>query len=348
MWFNQSVHFRKGAISVLKELAGLDILVISYPGATENEAYSKALSNLEANTIHQEICNSATESEIRRMRTEYSPNPPSLIIGIGGGQVMDSAKILRVLLENPNREFSSLFEEDLAARSIQYIAIPTTPSTGSEANGTAVVKNDEGVKMPYVSRMMVPDTAILDPSFLATLSDSQIFTFLGDIFGHANESMVSKRSNPISKSISDGIISLLKEVSPALHDQPGNMKALDKLMQAGYLGGMAAGSVFVGVCHALAHSLEQQMGLTHAAAVLTLTPGCLNWHSTVTDDKIYSRLLDDFETIGLNDYLQPQILDGVDKDVWAKDALADPSIKTSPIRMKEDNLAELIEWLLTK
>jgi alcohol dehydrogenase class IV len=172
--------------------------------------------------------------------------------------------------------------------------------------------------------------------------------FIGDIFGHANESLVSKRASPLTSAISRAIISILKEAAVDLSEKPGSVKARDKLLQAGYLGGLITGSVYVGVCHALAHALEQQNGTPHSTGVITLTPKCLSWHEKVTDDSIYSELKRDFDEIGLSSYTKPEVLAGIDVETWIEQTLADPSIKTSPVRMKEDNLRELVEWVLKK
>ncbi|MFW9861309.1 MAG: iron-containing alcohol dehydrogenase [Candidatus Thorarchaeota archaeon] len=348
LMYNQSVHFRKGAISLLREISEAKILVIAYPEASENEAYQKAISNLEGNSIFEEKCSAATETEVLRLREIYTSKKIDLIVAIGGGQVMDSSKALRLLLENHSIDFPSLLENERASRSINLIAIPTTPSTGSEGNGTAVIKNEKGVKIPHIHRLLIPEVAILDSSFLQTIEEKQLHVFIGDIFGHANESLLSKKASPMTKAISQSIIALLKEASLELSEKPGSAKALDILLQAGYLGGLMTGSVYVGVCHALAHALEQQNGTPHSAGVLTLTPKCLTWHENVTNDSIYSKLKSDFEELGLSTYIQPGVLDGVDIDSWIEEALADPSIKTSPVRMKEGNLRELVQWILKK
>jgi alcohol dehydrogenase class IV len=347
-WFNQSVHFRKGSIAVLKDLPAKKVLVLGYPGASQSDSYKKLITSLEGKTLQEETCTYATEAEVLALRAKTQKNRPDTIIGVGGGQVMDSAKVLRILLENPTKDFANLLESPLAPRGIGYVAVPTTPSTGSEANGTAVIKNKAGIKVPYVSRMMVPDVAVLDSSFLSTLTDEQILTFAGDIFGHAYESMVSKLANSLVQSLGWSMIDLLKQASLELKQTPGDPKALDKLMQAGYLGGLATGSVFVGVCHALAHSLEQQKGIAHSTAVVTLTPRCLSWHAETTKDPIYSRLLAEFESIGLQKYVKPEILNGIDVNTWVKQTLADPSMKTSPIRMKDQDLLGLVNWILKK
>jgi len=346
--FNQSVHFRNGAISLLKELVSKTILVVAYPGANENESYQKVIANLEGNSTYEEECSSATESEVQRITEKYSSKQINLILAIGGGQVMDSSKILRILLENPTVNFANLAESELATRTVHMIAIPTTPSTGSEANGTAVIKNDQRIKIPHIHRMLIPEVAILDASFLSTIDDEQLFVFIGDIFGHANESLLSKRASPMTAVISKAMISLLKEASSELSEKPGSIKARDKLLQAGYLGGLVTGSVYVGVCHALAHALEQQNGTPHSTGVITLTPKCLAWHENVTQDPIYSELKKDFEEIGLSAHTKPDVLTGIDIDTWISQTLEDPSIKTSPVRMKEDNLRELVEWVLKK
>ncbi|MFW9767190.1 MAG: iron-containing alcohol dehydrogenase [Candidatus Thorarchaeota archaeon] len=348
LMYNRSVHFRKGAVSLLKELSSKNILIVAYPEAGENEAYQKAIENLEGNSVFEETCSRATESEVLRLRETYSSKKIDLILAIGGGQVMDSSKVLRLLLENPSIDFSNLLESELAKRSIEMIAIPTTPSTGSEANGTAVIKNDSGVKIPHIHQSLVPEVAILDSTFLQTIEDKQLYIFIGDVFGHANESLLSKRASPMTKALSKSIIGLLKEVSSELTEKPGSPKALDKLLQAGYLGGLVTGSVYVGVCHALAHALEQQNGTPHSTGVITLTPKCLSWHESISDDTIYSDLKKDFEEIGLSSYTIPRVLDGIDVDSWISETLADPSIKTSPVRMTEDNLKELVQWVLKK
>lgn len=347
-WFNQSVHFRKGASALLKDVDSKRLLVISYPDAKDNESYSKLVANLEKNTVLEETCHGAYQKEIERIRDRYSNESIDVIISVGGGQVMDSCKVLRLLLENPSKDFDTLLENPFSERSIGLIAMPTTPSTGSEANGTAVIKNYSGIKTPYVHRLLLPETAILDSTFLSTLDSERIFTFIGDVFGHANESLLSKRASFMSKMISNGIISMLKDVSTSLSENMNDEKAIDKLLQAGYLGGFVTGSVFVGVCHALAHALEQQNGTPHSIGVVTLTPKCLSWHLHETKEDIYAHLMNDYEELGLSLYRKPDVLNDVDVDLWLAQTLADPSIKTSPIRMKEDNLKELISWVLKK
>jgi acetaldehyde dehydrogenase/alcohol dehydrogenase len=284
--------------------------------------------NLEGNSITEESCSTATQSEIEKLVDKYASRKPNLIIAIGGGQVMDSSKTLRILLENPTVDFSNLIEYNFGKRSIQLIAIPTTPSTGSEANGTAVIKNEHGIKIPYIHRKLIPEVAILDASFLNTIDDNQLFVFIGDIFGHANESLVSKRASPLTSAISRAIISILKKAVSDLSEKPGSAKARDKLLQAGYLGGLITGSVYVGVCHALAHTLEQQNGTPHSTGVITLTPKCLSWHEKVTEDPVYSELKRDFDELGLSAHRKPEVLEGIDIDTWIAQALDDPSIKT--------------------
>jgi len=346
--FNQSVHFRKGASSLLKELDSKKVLVISYPEAMENEAYLKLIANLENNTLLEDRCHTANQKEIERLRNSFSKESIDVIVSVGGGQVIDSCKVLRLLLENPSKNMDTLLEGSLNQRSISLIAVPTTPATGSEANGTAVIKNNSDIKIPYIHRSLLPETAILDSSFLSTLSPEHIFTFIGDVFGHANESLLSKRASFMSKMISNGMISMLREISTDLSENINDERAIDKLLQAAYLGGLVTGSVFVGVCHALAHALEQQNGTPHSVGVVTLTPKCLSWHLQETGEDVYAQLLKDYEELGLSSYRKPEILDEIDVASWLTETLADPSIKTSPIRMKEDNLKELISWVLKR
>ena len=345
-WFNQSVHFKKGAIAVLKAVPVTNILILYSESASQNESYDKLLRNLEDKQIHSEKIKIATESRLHDLQKKYESLIPEVIISVGGGQVLDSGKILRLLLENQSRTFSNLLDDGIAKHSITTIAIPTTPSTGSEANGTAVIKDDTGLKVPYVNQSLVPEVAILDSSFLSTISMENLYSFTGDIFGHAFESMVSKLSTPIVESLAWNVIGLLEESFSELNEKPGNPKSLTKLQCAGYLGGLIAGNAFVGVCHALAHSLELQKPTPHSETVLTLTQPCLSWHEKQTEDEVYTKLIKKYEALGLHRYIDDKLLINIDKAKWIQDALVDPSIKTSPIRMKEGNLTELVEWIL--
>ena len=110
--FNQSVHFRKGAVSVLKEIINKRVLVIAYPEADDNENYQKSLSNLESSNVSVEKCNSATLSEVDRLVTKYR-NDIDIIVAIGGGQVMDTSKFVRVALENLGKDPATIFEGNL-------------------------------------------------------------------------------------------------------------------------------------------------------------------------------------------------------------------------------------------
>jgi alcohol dehydrogenase class IV len=347
-WFNQSVHFRKGAISVLKDLRAENVLVIASGSAMRNESFAKLDRMLEGTKNEIEVLQAATEESILEIRSKYKDRVPDAIVSVGGGKVMDGTKVLGLLLENPSRGFSNLLEQPPTQKKPYHIAVATTPATGSEANGNAVIRDAEGIKRPYVSRWLVPDVAILDSSFLTTLTYDQLMTFAGDIFGHAYESMVSKMSNPIVEGMALTTFNLLDQSLPLLKEKPDSAKLITKLQQAGYLGGMAAGSAFVGVCHALGHALELQKEVWHSLAILTLIEPCLKWHAKTTDDPIYESILQRFLALGLNEHSTPELLDGLDAERWKQDALADPSIKTSPVRMKEANLSELVEWVLNR
>ncbi|GAH37089.1 unnamed protein product, partial [marine sediment metagenome] len=240
--------------------------------------YEKIKTYLSEKSIQEEIIKTPNQDIILDLKKKYSTNKPEVIVAIGGGKVIDSAKVLKVFLDNPSLTFLDLEKQQFCEKTvIKLIAIPTTPGTGSEATAIAVLNDNEGKKFPFINKGFLPDLAILDHTFLQTIEIKDIFIFGADIFSHASEGYVSMASSPLIKSISRSCLHLLKSGFSKIKEDLEDTSGLAEIMYAGYLGGIVQGNAFVGAVHALAHALEQQFKTSHASSILTVLKPTLQW-----------------------------------------------------------------------
>ncbi|MHA1720716.1 MAG: iron-containing alcohol dehydrogenase [Promethearchaeota archaeon] len=347
LWNTPEVYYKKGAISCLKSIDYSKFLVLIAEPIKNSEYYSKIEKYTQEKSVRIEIIQFLNQDEILKLRDKYLEDKPEVIVAIGGGSVIDPAKILRVFLSYPEIGFNDFHEQQfLDLNSVKLVAIPTTPGTGSESTAVAVIYDKDGHKHPYLNHGFMPDLAILDSNFLNSLPVKALYEFGADIFSHAIEGSVSVMTTPLLKSIGESSLNLLKSGFAKLKEKNDDPKAFAEIQYAGYLAGTVQGNAFVGVCHALAHTMEQQISISHAASILLLIKPVLTWYFKETNKEIYKHFLETYENIGFEQYRDPSKLAMINKDKWVDDALQDPSISTSPIRFKKERLLELIEWIL--
>ena len=346
---NQEVYYGLGASSCLKSLEYTEILLLVSPSIKKSENYKKFSSYLAGKNVREEITISPSENSILELREKYLDSGIHVIIALGGGKILDSAKVLKTFIDNPTLSFNDLAKTEFAEKNIiKLISIPTTPGTGSETNSIAVIRNSEGKKIPYINQAFVPNLAILDHKFMTTLSEESIFEFSADIFSHGFEGSVSKISSPLLQAIGNSSLNLLKNGHKAIKMKPGDKKGLADILYAGHLGGIVQGNAYVGVCHALAHALEERAPISHGGSILLLLKPVIQWLQKTQDRPEYDELLSIYDEIGFDQYRKPEVLQNINPGEWTVAALQDPSVKTNPIRMKQENMLELVNWILSK
>ncbi|WP_371802844.1 iron-containing alcohol dehydrogenase [Candidatus Lokiarchaeum ossiferum] len=341
------VYYKKGAIACLKSIEATNLLLMVARPVHESEYFAKVEKYTKEKTTLIESIDIINQDQIIQLREKYTSTKLDAIVAIGGGSTLDPAKILRILLSHPELSFEDLkTNQFITDNHIKLVAIPTTPGTGSETTSVAVIYDAHGHKFPFTNQGFMPDMAILDHAFLTTLPLDLLHVFGADIFSHAAEGALSMMSTPIMKSISSSSLDLLQLGFAQLHENPTDVKALGNIMYAGYLAGIVQGNAYVGVGHALAHSLEQQIKISHGAAILWVFKNVLGWYQKQTDKPIYQEYLESWSSLGFEDYSSTIDPQAIDIDQWATATMQDPSISTSPIRFKQEQVIELIQWIL--
>lgn len=205
------------------------------------------------------------------------------VIAIGGGSVLDAAKITAVLAANTQIPLENLLDTTSQLKKrLPLIAIPTTAGTGSEATDIAVITNTKNnVKQVLVHDQLIPDLAIIDACLTLALP-SYITALTGfDALTHAVETYVGLKATPLTKGFAYRAISMIGEALPQAVGQGQNIEAREALMLASYMAGMAFSNAGLGLSHATAHPIGGKYHIPHGQCNAIMLPAIMRFNSLV-------------------------------------------------------------------
>lgn len=215
---------------------------------------------------------------------------PDTIIAIGGGSVMDAAKVIWLFYEKPDLDFFGAKQKYLDIRKRTYkidmepvsklICIPTTSGTGSEVTPFAVITDSEThIKYPLADYSLTPSIAIVDSSFVDSVPKGITADTGMDVLGHALEAHVSVMASDYTKGMS---LQAIKLVFEHLHDsyESANPVAREKMHNASTLAGMAFANALLGICHSIAHKIGGAFPIPHGRAIAMTLPHIIRYNGS--------------------------------------------------------------------
>ncbi len=182
------------------------------------------------------------------------------IIGIGGGSVMDLAKAVALMMNNPGSSADYQGWDLVKSQGVYKAGIPTLSGTGAEVSRTTVLTGPTR-KLGMNSDFTPFDQIVLDPELTANVPANQRFYTGMDCYIHCIESLTGTFLNEFSKSYGEKALSLCQEVF--LGDGEWGDEQDDKLMMASYAGGMSIAYSQVGIAHAVSYGLGYLLGTRH-------------------------------------------------------------------------------------
>ena len=216
------------------------------------------------------------------------------IIALGGGSVIDAAKIMKLKYESPEADLEYLAAPflDLRKRVVEYptekstrarlIAIPTTSGTGSEVTPFAVLTDKEnGRKVTLADYSLTPDVAIVDPQFVMSMPKGLTADTGIDCLTHALEAGVSNYASPYTDSCALQALQLAFKYLPIAFENPRDEEARSMMHNASCIAAMAFSNASVGVNHALAHAFGARFGVAHGRANALMLPHVISYNASV-------------------------------------------------------------------
>lgn len=255
---------------VCRILTSAGIKVTTYDQSKENPSDSSV----------QECAECAREAEI------------DLIIGLGGGSSMDTAKGCNFLVTNGGSMSDYWGINKTTHPMLPMIAIPTTAGTGSECQSFALITNDQTrAKMACGDKKALPRLTLLDPEL--TLSQPPLVSACTglDALAHALESAVTLKRNEKSMRHSQIAFHLIKENLPKIFDCPNDLNARGKVLLGASHAGAAIERSMLGAAHSMANPLTARRETFHGMAVGLALPAVMDFNaSDRTVRSIYSGL----------------------------------------------------------
>ncbi|KIH82939.1 iron-containing alcohol dehydrogenase [Pseudomonas batumici] len=209
----------------------------------------------------------------RVFREDVAPFAPDALIAVGGGSVLDAAKLFAVMLTNDTPLKELLGIDKVSNPGKPMVLVPTTSGTGSEVTPNAIVTlPDEELKIGVVSRHLLPTLVILDP--LLTLSLPKAITAATgmDAFTHSLESFISTKANPLSDTFALESMRLIAGSIVEAYQQPDSVRARGDMLLGSMYGGLALTGAGTAAVHALAYPLGGKFHVTHGVANAMLLP----------------------------------------------------------------------------
>ncbi|NHL83474.1 bifunctional acetaldehyde-CoA/alcohol dehydrogenase [Lactobacillus helveticus] len=290
---------------------------------------------------------------------------PDVVIAIGGGSVMDAAKVMRLFYENPEMKFEEAYQKFLDIRKrvvrfpkingVQLVCIPTTSGTGSEVSPIAVISDAKtGIKHTLCDYALTPDVSIVDDQFVQDLPKRLIAWSGFEALGHAIESHVSTMATDFTRGWSLEAIKIIFANLKKSYD--GDLDARKKMHDAATIAGMAYSNAFLGLEHSIAHTVGSTFDIPSGVSDAIALPQviCFNakrpeklamWpnYSVYRADKDYAEIARAIGLTGSSDAelieeLVQKIID-LAQSVGIKMAYKDYGVDENEFNKKVDQLA---------
>ena len=223
---------------------------------------------------------------------------PDCIIAMGGGSAMDAGKVMWMLYENPDADFSEMSMDfmDIRKRVYTYpkmgkkayfIAIPTSSGTGSEVTPFAIITDrDTGIKWPLADYELMPDMSIVDTDNMMSAPKGLTCASGIDVMTHAIEAYVSIMASDYTDSLALRAIKLVFEYLPRAYKDGNDVEARDHMANASCMAGLAFANAFLGLNHSLAHKLGAFHHLPHGIANALVLLNVMRYNSAEVPTKM--------------------------------------------------------------
>lgn len=256
-------------------------LLITGPNVKEAGILDKALSALNAEKVNVEVNIQGREtpepatSVVEEAAAIARQGNFEVIIGLGGGSILDVAKMASALITNPGRTKDYFGREKVPKRGKPTIIIPTTSGTGAEVTKHAIFLDREvNVKKAVASTALLPNVAIVDPLLTVTCPPRVTASAGIDAFIHAAEPFLSKNANPITDALALEAVSIITRwLGPAFADGQ-NLEARYYMSLGSLMAGIVLNNSGTSLVHAMAYPVGGEYHTPHGITLSALLLAC--------------------------------------------------------------------------
>lgn len=270
------IFFNVGSLEFLRNISGTKAFIVSDAIMKELGYLQTTIEHLNAAGISSTVFTGVQPDPGIEVISEgiklYEQSKADVLIAIGGGSTIDSAK--GILYFSHYMEGVQCHNDNKPL----FIAIPSTSGTGSEVTNFTVITSS-GEKVCIVDDFIAPDIAILDSTCIQHVPPHVIADTGIDALVHAIEAYVSIKANVFTDALVEKAVKLIFDNLRQLHKEPKNDCARDMVLNASTLAGIAFTNTSLGINHSLAHALGGAFHIPHGRANAILLNPVIEYNS---------------------------------------------------------------------
>ena len=259
-----------------------NILFVTTKGFIKRSVLEKIKPFLRSSTLAIEIVDSNPELQnINEMHQKYRDKKIDLVIGMGGGSVLDASKVLSVLLAEKNKNASLIDilrnNKPFAKQRLCLFLIPTTAGTGAEVTPFATIWDRELVKKrSFASSALIPDCVNLDPRLTLSVPIDITIDCALDACSHAMETLWNKNATDDSIALANEALRLFANALPQILRNPQDLTARAIMQKGSLVAGLAIGISKSAIAHSISYPLTLHFGVPHGLACSFTLPRLAN------------------------------------------------------------------------
>lgn len=286
------IHFGAGcaleAMSLLASEGRQRIFLVTSPSVLGHAETLAAVLRARGATIEfaMGVPPEPTTACCEQLRARARVFSPDLVLAIGGGSVLDVAKLVAALHDRPEPVSAFYGVNVLSGRRTALACVPTTAGTGSEVSPNALLFDEAAVaKKAVISPALVPDAAIVDPQLMLTLPPALTATTGIDALTHCLEAYTNRVAHPtIDLYALEGVRLIGANLARAVADG-SDLDARTAVALGSLYGGLCLGPVNTAAVHALAYPLGGEFHLAHGLSIALLLPHVVRFNATAAPDR---------------------------------------------------------------
>ncbi|OBZ08792.1 butanol dehydrogenase [Bacillus sp. FJAT-27264] len=235
-------------------------------------------------------------------------NNVDVILAVGGGSVIDCAKVVSAGVKYDGNAWDLVLNSKLIKDTLPLVTVLTTAATGSEMNRFAVISNmNTNDKIGVQSELFYPRVSILDPEYTFSVPKNQTAAGVADIMSHVIERYFNNVPGAyLQDRLSESLLKTCIHYGPIAYREPDNYDARANLMWASSLaidGVTWRGNDVRNTCHPIEHQLSAYYDITHGVGLAIITP---HWMRHVLNDTTVGKFVDFGVNVwGIDSSLQP-------------------------------------------
>ena len=349
---NETSYFGKGARAELpreiKERGFKKVLVVTDKALFEVGVTARVTEVLDKAgieySVYSEVKPNPTIKNVLDGLAKCKEFGADVIVAVGGGSSIDTAKGISILMTNPDRKdvVSLNGASNTKNKGLPLIALPTTSGTAAEVTINYVITDEERkIKMVCVDPHDIPILAIVDSDLMASMPKPIAASTGMDALTHAVEGYITKAHNTMSDMFHMKAIQLIFENLPAAVNEKDE-KAIENMGLAQYIAGMGFSNVGLGIVHSMAHQLGAVYDTPHGVANAILLPTVMRFNGAVCADRFREILVN----IGRPDAAHLNNQDVINTFVWMIEELSKKvgiTMRVKDTGCKEEDLEMLAD-----